>query len=112
VAHAKAIEWFYGPLDALAGSNALFSYSLEERLGRLRIGFRAFDLKILTAHQREFLIGDVPVLAMREGRGSLGMFNGGGVANADEIVLPLTSHHMAVLGQGNIVATYVAGAAR
>jgi hypothetical protein len=97
----QAIDWFYGPLDALVGSDALFRYSLEERLGRLRAGFRAFDLKILTAHQREFLVGDVPVLAIREGRGGLGIFDGVGVANADEIVLPLTSHHVAVLGQGS-----------
>lgn len=97
----RAIDWFYGPLDALVGSDALFRYSLEERLERLRTGFRAFDLKILTTHQREFLIGDVPVLAMREGRGGLGIFDGVGVANADEIVLPLTPHHVAVLGQGS-----------
>jgi hypothetical protein len=37
---------------------------------------------------------------MREGRGGLGIFDGVGVANADEIVLPLTPHHVAVLGQG------------
>jgi Protein of unknown function (DUF4238) len=97
----RAIDWFYGPLDALIGSDALFRYSLEERLGRLRAGFRAFGLKILTAREREFLIGDVPVLAMRQGRGGLGIFDGVGVANADEIVLPLTPHHIAVLGQGS-----------
>ncbi len=97
----QAIDWFYGPLDALVGGDALFRYSLEERVGRLRTGFRAFDLKILTARQRELLIGDVPVLAMREGHGGLGIFDGVGVANADEIVLPLTPHHLAVLGQGS-----------
>jgi hypothetical protein len=38
---------------------------------------------------------------MREGYGGLGIFDGVGLANADEIVLPLTPHHVAVLGQGN-----------
>jgi hypothetical protein len=38
---------------------------------------------------------------LREGRGGLGTFDGAGVANADEIVLPLTPHHAAVLGQGS-----------
>ncbi len=97
----RAIDWFYGPLDALVGSDALFRYSLEERLERLRSGFQAFDLKILSTHRREFLIGDAPVLMLREGRGGLGIFDGVGVANADEIVLPLTPHHVAVLGQGS-----------
>jgi hypothetical protein len=97
----RAIDWFYGPLDALVGSDALFRYSLEERLERLRSGFQAFDLKILSTYRREFLIGDAPVLMLREGRGGLGIFDGVGVANADEIVLPLTPHHVAVLGQGS-----------
>ncbi len=97
----RAIDWFYGPLDALVASDALFRYSLEERLGRLRTGFQAFELKVLTTHRSEFLIGDVPVLAMREGRGGLGIFDGVGVANADEIVMPLTPHHVAVLGRGS-----------
>jgi hypothetical protein len=47
---------------------------------------------------------DVPVLAMREGHGGLGIFDGVGVANADEIVLPLTPHHLTVLGQGSRAA--------
>ena len=84
----RAVDWFYGPADALVGSDALLRYSLEERLERLRMGFRAFDLKILTTRDREFLIGDAPVLIMCEKRGGLGMFDGVGVANADEIVLP------------------------
>jgi hypothetical protein len=97
----RAVDWFYGPLDALVGSDAVLRYSLEERLERLRRGFQAFDLKILTSGHREFLIGDAPVLMLREGRGGLGTFDGVGVANADEIVLHLTPHHAAVLGQGS-----------
>jgi hypothetical protein len=97
----RAVDQFLGPLDALVGSDALFRYSLEERLGRLQTGFQAFGLKILSTHHREFLIGDVPVLAVREGRGGLSIFDGVGVANADEIALPLTPHHAAVLGQGS-----------
>ena len=38
---------------------------------------------------------------MREGRGGLAIFDGVGLATADEIVLPLTPHHVAVLGQRN-----------
>jgi hypothetical protein len=97
----RAIDWFYGPLDALVSSDALFRYSLEERLERLRRGLQVFDLRILTSRRNEFLIGDAPVLMLREGRGGLGIFDGVGVANADEIVLPLTPNHVAVLGQGS-----------
>src|SRR5580700_924119 len=84
----------------LVASDAIFRVSLEDRFQRVRAGFQAFDLKILTSPDREFLIGDVPVLAMREGHGGLGIFDGVGLANADEIVLPLTPRHAAVLGQG------------
>jgi hypothetical protein len=87
--------------DALVTSGALFRVSLEDRFERLRIGFRAFDLKILSAGDQEFLIGDAPVLLMREGHGGLGFFDGVGVGNADEIVMPLTPRHVAVLGQGS-----------
>ena len=96
-----ALDEFYRPVDQLVSSDAIFRVSLEDRFQRVRAGFRAFDLKILASPDREFLIGDVPVLAMREGHGGLGIFDGVGLANADEIVLPLTPHHVAVLGQGN-----------
>jgi hypothetical protein len=33
--------------------------------------------------------------------GGLGIFDGVVLANADEIVLPLTPHHIAVLGRGS-----------
>jgi hypothetical protein len=96
-----ALDEFYKPADELIASDAIFRVSLEDRFQRVRAGFQAFDLKILNAPDRGFLIGDVPVLAMREGHGGLGIFDGVGLANADEIVLPLTPHHVAVLGQGN-----------
>lgn len=96
-----ALDEFYRPVDQLVSSDAIFRVSLEDRFQRVQIGFQAFDLKILSSPDQEFLIGDVPVLAMREGRGGLGIFDGVGLANADEIVLPLTPHHIAVLGQGD-----------
>ena len=96
-----ALDEFYKPVEDLIASDAIFRVSLEDRFQRLRAGFQAFDLKILAAPDREFLIGDVPVLAMREGHGGLGFFDGVGLANADEIALPLTPHHIAVLGQGD-----------
>ena len=95
-----ALDEFYSPVDELVSSDAIFRVSLEDRFQRARAGFQAFDLKVLASPDREFLIGDVPVLAMREGHGGLGIFDGVGLANADEIVLPLTPHHVAVLGQG------------
>jgi len=95
-----ALDEFYKPVEELISSGAIFRVSLEDRFQRVRAGFQAFDLKILSAPEREFLIGDVPVLAMRDGHGGLGIFDGVGLANADEIVLPLTTHHVAVLGQG------------
>lgn len=96
-----ALDEFYRPVEELIASDAIFRVSLEDRFQRVRAGFQAFDLKVLTTSDRKFLIGDVPVLAMREGHGGLGIFDGVGLANADEIVLPLTPHHVAVLGQGN-----------
>ncbi|MDQ2874851.1 MAG: DUF4238 domain-containing protein [Actinomycetota bacterium] len=96
-----ALDEFYRPVDELVASDAVFRVSLKDRFRRLRAGFQAFGLKVLAAPDREFLIGDVPVLALREGHGGLGIFDGVGVANADEIVLPLTPHHVAVLGQGD-----------
>jgi hypothetical protein len=96
-----ALDEFYRPVDDLVGSHAIFRVSLEDRFERLRSGFRAFELKILTASDSEFLIGDVPVLLLRDGRGGLGFFDGIGLANADEIVFPLTPRHVAVLGQGS-----------
>ena len=96
-----ALDEFYRPVDELVASDAVFRISLEDRFERVRKGFEAFGLKVLSSHDREFLIGDVPVLAMREGHGGLGIFDGVGLANADEIVLPLTPHHVVVLGQGN-----------
>lgn len=97
-----ALDEFYKPMENLIASGAIFRVSLEDRFERLRVGFRSFKLKILTAPDREFLIGDVPVLAWRDGHGGLGIFDGVGVGNADEIVLPLTPHHVAVLGHDNI----------
>jgi Protein of unknown function (DUF4238) len=96
-----ALGEFYRPVDELVSSDAIFRVSLEDRFQRARDGFQTFELKVLASPHREFLIGDVPVLAMREGHGGLGIFDGVGLANADEIVLPLTPHHVAVLGQGN-----------
>jgi hypothetical protein len=95
-----ALDEFYRPVDELVASDAVFRVSLEDRFERVRKGFEAFDLKVLSSRDREFLIGDVPVLAMREGHGGLGIFDGVGLANADEIVLPLTPYHVVVLGQG------------
>lgn len=96
----QVFEEYMRERDALVTSGALFRVSLEDRFGRLRAGFRAFDLKILSSGDQEFLIGDAPVLLMRDGHGGLGFFDGVGVGNADEIVMPLTPHHVAVLGQG------------
>jgi Protein of unknown function (DUF4238) len=96
-----ALDEFYRPVDELVSSGAIFRVSLEDRFQRARAGFQAFELKILASPDRKFLIGDVPVLAMREGHGGLGIFDGVGLANADEIVLPLTPQHVAVLGQGS-----------
>ncbi|MGC1283250.1 MAG: DUF4238 domain-containing protein [Streptosporangiaceae bacterium] len=95
-----ALDEFYRPVEELIASDAVLRVSLEDRFQRARVGFQSFDLKILAAPDREFLIGDVPVLAMREGHGGLGIFDGVGLANADEIALPLTPHHVVVLGQG------------
>jgi Protein of unknown function (DUF4238) len=95
------LEMYLRERDALVTSGALFRVALEDRFKRARTGFQAFDFKILTSRDQEFLIGDVPVLLMRNGRGGLGFFDGVGVGNADEIVMPLTPHHVTVLGQGN-----------
>jgi hypothetical protein len=96
-----ALDEFYRPVDELVASDAVFRVSLEDRFERVRKGFEAFDLKVLNSRDREFLIGDVPVLTRREGHAGLGIFDGVGLANADEIVMPLTPQHLVVLGQGS-----------
>jgi len=95
------LETYLRERDALVTSGALFRVALEDHFKRARAGFRTFDLKVLRSRDQEFLIGDVPVLLMRNGHGGLGYFDGVGVGNADEIVMPLTPHHVAVLGQGS-----------
>lgn len=95
------LEMYLQERDVLVTSGALFRVSLEDHFKRARTGFQAFDFKILSSGDQEFLIGDVPVLLMRNGHGGLGFFDGVGVGNADEIVMPLTPHHAAVLGQGS-----------
>jgi hypothetical protein len=96
-----ALDHFYKPMEKLVSSGAFFRVSLEDRFKRVRDGLQAFELKILTTSSQEFLIGDVPVLTLRDGHQGAGIFGGVGVANADEIVMPLTPHHVAVLGKGD-----------
>ena len=98
---SRMLDEYMREREGLVTSGALFRVSLEDRFERLRAGFRAFDLKILSSGAAEFLIGDAPVLLMRAGHGGLGFFDGVGVGNADEIVMPLTPRHVAVLGQGS-----------
>ena len=43
-----ALDEFYRPVDELVSSGAIFRVSLEDRFERVRVGFRAFDLKILS----------------------------------------------------------------
>jgi hypothetical protein len=86
--------------ESLVTSGALFRVSLQDRFDRARVGFQAFDLKVLTARRRDFLIGDAPVLLMRQGHGGLGFMDGVGIGNADEIVMPMTPRHLVILGQG------------
>jgi hypothetical protein len=96
-----ALDEFYKPVSDLVASDAIFRVSLEDRFKRVRAGLQAFDLKILSSRDHEFLIGDVPVLTLRKGHEGTGIFEGVGLANADEIVLPLTPRHVAVIGQGD-----------
>ena len=94
------LEEYTREREGLVTSGALFRVSLKDRFKRIQAGLRAFDLKILSSGDAEFLIGDAPVLLMRRGHGGLGFFDGVGIGNADEVVMPLTPHHLAVLGQG------------
>ena len=52
-----ALDELYRPVDELVASDAIFRVSLKDRFQRVRADFQAFDLKILTSPDREFLIG-------------------------------------------------------
>lgn len=60
----------------------------------------------------ELLISDVPVLALREGSLSTGPLESQGIANCDELVLPLGPELVAVLGSGRGYTTMDAATVR
>jgi hypothetical protein len=95
------IDDLIDPLPSLVDQGALFRVSLDDRFCRFRQAISGYGLELFTPECGEFLIGDVPALTIRHGRDGTGIFGGVGLANADEIVLPLGPHWMAVLGNHN-----------
>lgn len=78
---------------------AIFRANIEDRFKRFTQGASGYAVRIVTATAGEFLFGDTPALAIhwRDGRAATG--SDIGLLNADEVVLPVTPKHLAVLRQ-------------
>jgi len=84
-------------LSDLQNRGALFRVALEDRFARYKQGFAGYHVQIVTPSAGEFLFGDVPALAVGWDSKRIRAYGERGLGNADEIVLPVTPHHLAVL---------------
>lgn len=76
-------------MDKWIEDGALFRAMMESRYRRTRHWFRSLGVEILTPSVGEFIIGDIPALAVRKGIPGAGVSNGIGYAHADAIILPI-----------------------
>ena len=76
---------------------ALFRVGLEDKFRRYRQLPENYDVQILVPESSEFIIGDVPALAIRHGQAITGVRGGVGLATADELAMPLGPQWLAVL---------------
>lgn len=77
-----------------------FRVMLVERFGRFAEMLKNQPLEIRRATGGEALIGDVPVIAVRFGHPGTGPRDDSGLANCDELVMPIGPNLFAVLGAG------------
>jgi hypothetical protein len=62
---------------------------MESRYRRTRYRLRGLGVEILSPSLGEFIIGDIPALAVRKGMPNAGVNDGIGYAFADAIILPI-----------------------
>jgi len=77
-----------------------FRVTVVERFRRFSRMLAHEPVRLCRPASGEFLIGDVPTLALRDGQLGTGPQDGLGLGNCDELVLPLGPRLMAVLGGG------------
>jgi hypothetical protein len=82
-----------------------FRVSVVERFRRFSRMLANEPVKLCRPTSGEFLISDVPALALRDDHVGTGAHDGLGLENCDELVLPLGPRLMAVLGAGHGYAT-------
>jgi hypothetical protein len=78
----------YGPPDHQGEHRSIARYPRFSYLVPFPVVAKDPDCCIPTGLSSKFLIGNVPVLTVIDGHGCLGIFDGVGLANAAEIVLP------------------------
>ena len=76
---------------------SFFRVGLEDKFRRYRDVTRSYGVEILVPESGEFIIGDVPALAIRLGQSTTGVRSGVGLATADELAIPLGPKSLAVL---------------
>jgi hypothetical protein len=84
-------------LTDLQQQGALFRVMLEDRFARYKQGLSGHQVQIVVPSVGEFLFGDVPALVVGWNGNRIRPAGEIGLANADEIVLPVTPYHLAVL---------------
>lgn len=91
-------EDLIGSVAAQLDRGIYFRVSSAERYHRYCEMLREQPVELRCVPDGELLIGDVPALALREGHLGSGPFDGPGLADCDELVLPLGPRLLAVLG--------------
>ncbi len=84
-------------LTDLQKQGALLRVTLEDRFTRYKRWFAAYQVQIVATAVGEFLFGDVPAFAVGWDGNRIRAYGELGMGNADEIVLPVTPYHLAVL---------------
>jgi hypothetical protein len=84
-----AIQELQRPLRTWIEAGALFRVMMESRYRRTRYWLRGLGVEILSPSLGEFIIGDIPALAVRKGMPNAGVNDGIGYAFADAIILPI-----------------------
>ncbi|TJZ99347.1 DUF4238 domain-containing protein [Actinacidiphila oryziradicis] len=82
-------------------SGLYFRVTVVERFQRFSRMLADEPVELRRPASGELLISDVPALALRDGYLGTGPLDGLGLANCDELVLPLGPRLMAVLGAGH-----------
>jgi hypothetical protein len=77
------------PINTWIEDGAMFRIMMESRYRRTKHWLRGVGVEIVSPSRGEFIIGDIPALAVRKGLPNAGVNGGIGLAVADAIVLPV-----------------------